>query len=204
MKTLTLLRHAKSGWDDPVARDFDRPLNARGRTAARAMGREMRALGLALRPRPRLARRARDRDARASSARAMAARSTPDFDERIYLASADDPARRSSATPTTRPSGCCSSATIRASSSSPCCSPRRRRAARRGRGQISDRRARRDRLPVEHWRDVAAGERHARRASSARAISIRDARAGAATGCRRSPDRERSHVDLEHADVPSR
>ena len=30
MKTLTLLRHAKSGWDDPVARDFDRPLNARG------------------------------------------------------------------------------------------------------------------------------------------------------------------------------
>ncbi|RZM06421.1 MAG: histidine phosphatase family protein, partial [Sphingomonas sp.] len=31
MKTLTLLRHAKSGWDDPVARDFDRPLNAKGK-----------------------------------------------------------------------------------------------------------------------------------------------------------------------------
>ncbi len=31
MKTLTLLRHAKSSWDDPVARDFDRPLNAKGR-----------------------------------------------------------------------------------------------------------------------------------------------------------------------------
>jgi phosphohistidine phosphatase len=46
MKTLTLLRHAKSGWDPPVARDFDRPLNARGRKAARAMGREMRRLGL--------------------------------------------------------------------------------------------------------------------------------------------------------------
>jgi phosphohistidine phosphatase len=46
MKTLTLLRHAKSGWDAPVARDFDRPLNARGRKAARAMGREMRRLGL--------------------------------------------------------------------------------------------------------------------------------------------------------------
>jgi phosphohistidine phosphatase len=46
MKTLTLLRHAKSGWDAPVARDFDRPLNARGRRAARAMGREMRRLGL--------------------------------------------------------------------------------------------------------------------------------------------------------------
>jgi phosphohistidine phosphatase len=47
MKTLTLLRHAKSGWDAPVARDFDRPLNARGRKAARTMGREMRRLGLA-------------------------------------------------------------------------------------------------------------------------------------------------------------
>ena len=47
MKTLTLLRHAKSGWDDPSLTDFQRPLNARGRSAARAMGREMRALGLA-------------------------------------------------------------------------------------------------------------------------------------------------------------
>jgi phosphohistidine phosphatase len=47
MKTLTLLRHAKSTWDDPVARDFDRPLNRRGRKAARRIGEEMRALGLA-------------------------------------------------------------------------------------------------------------------------------------------------------------
>src|SRR6185503_13458937 len=47
MKTLTLLRHAKSGWDDPTLSDFARPLNARGRGAARAMGQEMRALGLA-------------------------------------------------------------------------------------------------------------------------------------------------------------
>jgi phosphohistidine phosphatase len=46
MKTLTLLRHAKSAWDDPVARDFDRPLNKRGRRAARTIGREMRAQGL--------------------------------------------------------------------------------------------------------------------------------------------------------------
>ncbi len=46
MKTLTLLRHAKSGWDAPVARDFDRPLSARGRKGARALGREMRRLGL--------------------------------------------------------------------------------------------------------------------------------------------------------------
>ncbi|KTW17941.1 SixA phosphatase family protein [Sphingomonas sanguinis] len=44
MKTLTLLRHAKSSWDDPVARDFDRPLNAKGRRAAAMIGRELKSL----------------------------------------------------------------------------------------------------------------------------------------------------------------
>ena len=38
MKTLTLLRHAKSGWDDPVARDFDRALNPRGKRGAEQIG----------------------------------------------------------------------------------------------------------------------------------------------------------------------
>lgn len=38
MKQLILFRHAKSGWDDPVARDFDRPLNPRGFKAAGRMG----------------------------------------------------------------------------------------------------------------------------------------------------------------------
>ncbi|MDI1296095.1 MAG: histidine phosphatase family protein [bacterium] len=38
MKRLTLLRHAKSDWDDPVARDFDRPLNRRGGKAALLIG----------------------------------------------------------------------------------------------------------------------------------------------------------------------
>jgi phosphohistidine phosphatase len=47
MKTLTLLRHAKSGWNDPVERDFDRPLNRRGRKAAYTVGAEMKARGLA-------------------------------------------------------------------------------------------------------------------------------------------------------------
>ncbi|MBR0552944.1 SixA phosphatase family protein [Stakelama marina] len=46
MKTLILLRHAKSGWDDPVARDFDRPLNPKGERAATTMGRHLRNLGL--------------------------------------------------------------------------------------------------------------------------------------------------------------
>ena len=42
MPVLTLLRHAKSSWDDPVERDFDRPLNGRGRRAAARMGRYLR------------------------------------------------------------------------------------------------------------------------------------------------------------------
>lgn len=31
MKTLILVRHAKSSWDDPRLADFDRPLNGRGK-----------------------------------------------------------------------------------------------------------------------------------------------------------------------------
>ena len=46
MKTLTLLRHAKSGWDDRHTRDFDRPLNTKGARAAQVIGRHMRSLGL--------------------------------------------------------------------------------------------------------------------------------------------------------------
>lgn len=42
MKTLTLLRHAKSGYDDPLLRDFDRPLNARGRQASMVIGKWLR------------------------------------------------------------------------------------------------------------------------------------------------------------------
>lgn len=45
MKTLTLLRHAKSGWDDPELRDHDRPLNGKGERAARTVGRHLRERG---------------------------------------------------------------------------------------------------------------------------------------------------------------
>jgi phosphohistidine phosphatase len=37
-KTLYLLRHGKSSWKDERIEDFDRPLNKRGRAAAKAMG----------------------------------------------------------------------------------------------------------------------------------------------------------------------
>jgi phosphohistidine phosphatase len=87
MKTLTLLRHAKSGWDDPVARDFDRPLNPKGQRAAQAMGRQMKAQGL-------------DYDAVIASPAVRVVETleqvaigygsdlAPGWDQRIYLASA--------------------------------------------------------------------------------------------------------------------
>ncbi|MEM7711430.1 MAG: histidine phosphatase family protein, partial [Pseudomonadota bacterium] len=42
---LILLRHAKSGWDDPTLDDHDRPLDDRGRVAATALGAWLRARG---------------------------------------------------------------------------------------------------------------------------------------------------------------
>jgi phosphohistidine phosphatase len=42
MKTLLLLRHAKSSWNDAGLQDFDRPLNGRGRKAAETIGRFIR------------------------------------------------------------------------------------------------------------------------------------------------------------------
>jgi phosphohistidine phosphatase len=38
MKTLYLIRHAKSSWDDPTLADHDRPLNERGKRDAPKMG----------------------------------------------------------------------------------------------------------------------------------------------------------------------
>ena len=46
MKRLTILRHAKSSWDDAQLKDFDRPLNDRGWKAARRMGREIKQRGM--------------------------------------------------------------------------------------------------------------------------------------------------------------
>ncbi len=41
MKRLSVLRHAKSDWDDPRLDDFNRPLNPRGREAAHIIAREV-------------------------------------------------------------------------------------------------------------------------------------------------------------------
>ena len=87
MKTLTLLRHAKSGWDDPVARDFDRPLNEKGRRAAGVVGQHLRREGVTF-----------DHVVASPAIRVMetldevssgfGTRIAPAWDRRIYLASA--------------------------------------------------------------------------------------------------------------------
>lgn len=87
MKTLTLLRHAKSGWDDPAMRDFDRPLNAKGQRAAATIGRHLRANEIGFdhvvaSPATRVVETLAGVEA--GYGRALA----PTFDKRIYLASA--------------------------------------------------------------------------------------------------------------------
>ncbi|KTT75226.1 SixA phosphatase family protein [Sphingomonas endophytica] len=87
MKTLTLLRHAKSGWDDPVARDFDRPLNPKGRRAALAMGRHLRDLGLGF-DRVLASPAVRVTETVAEVEKGLGRALSPAWDRRLYLASA--------------------------------------------------------------------------------------------------------------------
>ena len=87
MKTLYLLRHAKSSWKEPGLQDFDRPLNGRGREAAPLVGRFIRKKKLRvdlLISSP--AARARETAALVKESAALAAELL--FDERIYEADA--------------------------------------------------------------------------------------------------------------------
>ena len=86
MKTLFLLRHAKSSWKDATLPDFERPLNERGRRAAPVVGKFMRRQ----KPQPQLilcspAERARQTIALVSEAAEFKAELR--YDERIYEAS---------------------------------------------------------------------------------------------------------------------
>src|SRR5215510_7119839 len=87
MKTLYLLRHAKSSWDDHSLKDFDRPLNERGLKAAPKIGAYMRKEKL----RPDLvlsspALRAKQTTTLVCEAAGLTG--VVNFDERIYEASA--------------------------------------------------------------------------------------------------------------------
>jgi len=46
MKTLTIVRHAKSSWSDPRLRDRERPLNRRGERDAPVMGKRIADAGI--------------------------------------------------------------------------------------------------------------------------------------------------------------
>ncbi|MCH4151343.1 MAG: histidine phosphatase family protein [Sphingobium sp.] len=86
MKTLILLRHAKSGWDDPELRDFDRPLNEKGIRAAVTMGRKAAADGL--KPERLIASPAvRVMQTLEGFREGIGELPEPEWDRRIYLAS---------------------------------------------------------------------------------------------------------------------
>ncbi len=86
MKTLGLFRHAKSDWHDRRARDFDRPLNPRGRRGAELMGLHIAGYDVAW---ERIVASPAVRAAETIELAAKAAgRSFPiNWDRRIYLAS---------------------------------------------------------------------------------------------------------------------
>lgn len=84
MKTLALLRHAKSDWDDIGTRDFDRGLNDRGRKGAKLIGRHIREYGLNW---DVLIASSAERVQRTLEAALPDAE--PLFDKRLYLASTD-------------------------------------------------------------------------------------------------------------------
>ena len=88
MKTLTLLRHAKSSWDDTVERDFDRPLNARGYRAAERMGAEIASLGLAF-DQVCASPAVRVKETLAGVEKGAGVRFAPRFEPLIYLASGE-------------------------------------------------------------------------------------------------------------------
>jgi len=86
MKTLCILRHAKSSWENAELPDFDRPLNERGRRAAPLMGDLMKTTGF--QPDVILSSSAkRARETAALVKEAADFRSDIQFDERIYEAS---------------------------------------------------------------------------------------------------------------------
>lgn len=85
MKRLTLLRHAKSGTDDMVLRDFDRTLNGKGRRAARAVGEHLRKEGLAF-DHAIASPAARVEQTVAAVGEALGRSLDPVWDRRLYLA----------------------------------------------------------------------------------------------------------------------
>jgi phosphohistidine phosphatase len=85
MRTLYLLRHAKSSWKDDSLRDFDRPLKRRGREAAEQIGKVLAGENLAS-PLVISSPAARARETTALVLTSAGLNLEPRFDERIYEA----------------------------------------------------------------------------------------------------------------------
>jgi phosphohistidine phosphatase len=86
MKTLLLLRHAKSSKDDPLLKDFDRPLNERGTNDAKLIGKFLKkkkiSPGLILSSPAKRARQTAELFTLASGLK-----TEPTYDQRIYESS---------------------------------------------------------------------------------------------------------------------
>jgi phosphohistidine phosphatase len=86
MKTLLLLRHGKSSWDDPALKDFDRPLNERGVNDTKLIGK----YAVRKRVKPDLVLSSPATRAKSTAelfVAAAAVKKAPAYDERIYEAS---------------------------------------------------------------------------------------------------------------------
>ncbi len=90
MLTLTLLRHAKSSWDEPALEDYDRPLAKRGKKAAPEIGSALAAMGL----RPDLVLCSGAARARATLDLVLGKLGAPVpevvYDDALYMATPDD------------------------------------------------------------------------------------------------------------------
>jgi phosphohistidine phosphatase len=86
MRILYLLRHAKSSWNDPTLRDFDRPLKKRGREAAERIGERMASETLS-NPLVICSPAVRTRETAEVVLASAKLQVEPRFDERIYEAS---------------------------------------------------------------------------------------------------------------------
>ena len=89
MRTLYLLRHAKSSWKDTSLNDFDRPLKRRGREAAKVIGEHLVGEKLTT-PLLICSPAARTRETAELVFKSAKLRVEERFDERIYEASLRD------------------------------------------------------------------------------------------------------------------
>jgi len=93
VRTIYLLRHAKSSWKDQALADFERPLNKRGRAAAKGVGRHIVNAGM-IPAQILCSSAARTRETLARIAKILSAPVPTRYEKGIYLASANVLLRR--------------------------------------------------------------------------------------------------------------